>query len=71
MRLAFYQAANAARTVDPQLAAFYRMLMVERGHCHAQAGVAVTRRRCCGHGSGAGRRRGRAGCVPVPPPVLG
>jgi hypothetical protein len=37
LQLAFYQAANAARTVDPQLAAFYRMLMVERGHCHAQA----------------------------------
>jgi transposase len=44
LRLAFYQAANAARTVDPQLAAFYRKLMVERGHCHAQAGVAITRK---------------------------
>jgi transposase len=47
LRLAFYQAANAARTVDPQLAAFYRMLMVERGHCHAQAGVAITRKLIC------------------------
>ncbi|MDP8969673.1 MAG: IS110 family transposase [Actinomycetota bacterium] len=44
LRLGFYQAANAARTVDPQLAAFYRVLMVERGHCHAQAGVAITRK---------------------------
>jgi transposase len=44
LRLAFYQAANVARSVDPQLAAFYRMLMVERGHCHAQATVAVTRK---------------------------
>lgn len=44
LRLAFYQAANAARTVDPQLAGFYRTLMVERGHCHAQAGVAITRK---------------------------
>ncbi len=37
LRLAFYQAANVARTIDPQLAAFYRKLMVERGHCHAKA----------------------------------
>jgi transposase len=44
LRLAFYQAANVARSVDPQLAAFYRMLMVERGHCHAQATVAVSRK---------------------------
>jgi transposase len=44
LRLAFYQAANAARTVDPQLAGFYRTLMVERGHCHAQATVAITRK---------------------------
>lgn len=29
LRLAFYQAANAARTVDPQLAGFYRTLMVD------------------------------------------
>jgi transposase len=34
LRLAFYQAANVARTIDPQLASFYRRLMVERGHCH-------------------------------------
>jgi transposase len=44
LRLAFYQAANAARTVDPQLAGFYRRLMVERGHCHAKATVAVARK---------------------------
>jgi transposase len=40
LRLAFYQAANAARMVDPQLANFYRRLMLERGHCHAKATVA-------------------------------
>jgi transposase len=34
LRLAFYQAAGGARRVDPQLAAYYRHLMVERGHCH-------------------------------------
>jgi transposase len=44
LRLAFYQAANVARTVDPQLAAFYRRLMVERGHCHTQANCAVARK---------------------------
>ena len=44
LRLAFYQAANAARTVDPQMAEFYRKLMVERGHCHSQATVAITRK---------------------------
>ena len=44
LRLAFYQAANVARTLDPQLAAFYRKLMVERGHCHAQANCAVARK---------------------------
>lgn len=44
LRLAFYQAANAARAVDPQLAGFYRMLMVERGHCHAQATIAIARK---------------------------
>ncbi len=44
LRLAFYQAANVARTLDPQLAAFYRKLMVERGHCHAQATCAVARK---------------------------
>lgn len=44
LRLAFYLAANAARTVDPQLAAFYRKLMVERGHCHAKATCAVARK---------------------------
>jgi transposase len=44
LRLAFYQAANVARSLDPQLAAFYRKLMVERGHCHAQANCAVARK---------------------------
>lgn len=44
LRLAFYQAANGARRVDPQLAAYYRHLMVERGHCHTQANVAVARK---------------------------
>lgn len=44
LRLAFYQATNGARRVDPQLAAYYRHLMVERGHCHTQATVAVARK---------------------------
>lgn len=44
LRLAFYHAANRARTIDPQLAEFYRRLMVERGHCHTQANVAVVRK---------------------------
>ncbi|MBA3288254.1 MAG: IS110 family transposase [Acidimicrobiia bacterium] len=44
LRLAFYQAGNVARTVDPQLAEFYRRLMVERGHCHTQASCAVARK---------------------------
>ncbi|MEI2732707.1 MAG: IS110 family transposase [Dermatophilaceae bacterium] len=44
LRLAFYQAAGGARRVDPQLAAYYQHLMVERGHCHTQASVAVARK---------------------------
>jgi transposase len=44
LRLAFFHAANVARTLDPQLAGFYRRLMVERGHCHTQANVAVARK---------------------------
>jgi hypothetical protein len=44
LRLAFYLAANNARMVDPQLADFYRRLMVERGHCHAKATCAVARK---------------------------
>jgi transposase len=44
LRLTFYQAANSARTSDPQLAAFYHRLMVEHGHCHTQANVAVARK---------------------------
>jgi len=42
--LAFYQAANAARRSDPQLACFYHRLMTERAHCHTQATVAVARK---------------------------
>ncbi|MDT7953927.1 MAG: IS110 family transposase [Acetobacteraceae bacterium] len=44
LRLACYQAANAARQTDPQLAALYYRLMTERGHCHTQANVAVARK---------------------------
>ncbi len=44
LRLAFYQAASGARRVDPQLAAYYRHLMVDRGHCHTQATVAIARK---------------------------
>ena len=44
LRLAFYQAAGGARRVDPQLAAYYQHLMLERGHCHTQATVAVARK---------------------------
>jgi transposase len=44
LRLAFYQAANVARTRDPQLADLYHRLMVQRGHTHTQACVAVARK---------------------------
>src|SRR5207253_7574102 len=44
LRLAFYQAANIARRRDPQLAAFYYRLMVERAHHHIQATCAVGRK---------------------------
>lgn len=44
LRLAFYQAANVARNHDPQLAEFYRRLMVERGHCHTKANCALARK---------------------------
>lgn len=44
LRLAFFQAANAARRTDPQLAGFYYRLMTEHGHCHTQACVAVARK---------------------------
>ena len=44
LRLAFFQAANAARRQDPQLAGFYHRLMTEHGHCHTQACVAVARK---------------------------
>lgn len=44
LRLAFYQAANIARRRDPQLAAFYWRLMVERRHNHIKANCAVARK---------------------------
>jgi transposase len=44
LRLAFYQAANVARSHDPQLAEFYHRLMVHRGHTHTQACIAVARK---------------------------
>lgn len=44
LRLACYQAANAARRADPALAAFYHHLMTRRRHCHTQANVAVARK---------------------------
>jgi transposase len=44
LRLAFFQAANAARRQDPQLADFYHRLMTQHGHCHTQACVAVARK---------------------------
>lgn len=44
LRLAFYQAANVARTHDPQLAEFYQRLMTERGHSHTKATCAVARK---------------------------
>jgi len=44
LRLAFYQAGSVARTIDPQLAAFYHRLMTEHGHCHTQATIAVARK---------------------------
>ncbi len=47
LRLALYQAANVARRRDPQLAAHYRRLMVERGHNHISATTAVARKLAC------------------------
>jgi transposase len=44
LRLACYQAANVARSHDPELAEFYRHLMVERGHFHAKATCAIARK---------------------------
>lgn len=44
LRLAFYQAANIARRRDPDLAACYRRLMVERGHNHIKANCAIARK---------------------------
>jgi len=47
LRLALYQAANVARRRDPQLAAHYRRLMVERGHNHISANTAIARKLAC------------------------
>jgi transposase len=47
LRLAYYQAANLARRHDPDLAAFYRRLMVERNHNHIKANCAVARKLVC------------------------
>ena len=44
LRLVLYQAANVARRHDPQLAAFYWRLMVERRHNHIKATTAVARK---------------------------
>ncbi len=44
LRLACYQAANVARRQDPQLAAFYWRLMVERNHNHIKATSALARK---------------------------
>jgi hypothetical protein len=40
LRLAFYQAGSAARTMNPQVAAFYHRLKTEHGNCHTQATIA-------------------------------
>ena len=34
LRLVFFQAGNAARRTDPQLAGFYHRLMTQQGQCH-------------------------------------
>lgn len=47
LRLAYYQAANVARRHDPELAAFYRRLMVDRNHHHIKANSAVARKLVC------------------------
>ncbi len=47
LRLAYYQAANVARRHDPELAAHYRRLMVERRHNHISATCAVARKLAC------------------------
>ena len=47
LRLAYYQAANVARRHDPELADFYRRLMVNRYHNHIKANTAVARKLVC------------------------
>lgn len=47
LRLAYYQAANIARRHDPELADFYRKLMVNRKHNHVKANTAVARKLVC------------------------
>ena len=44
LRLAYYQAANVARQHDPELAATYRRLMLERRHNPISATTAVARK---------------------------
>jgi transposase len=47
LRLVYYQAANVARRHDPELADFYRRLMVDRKHNHIKATCAVARKLVC------------------------
>jgi len=47
LRLALYQAANVARRHDPELADFYRRLMVDRNHNHIKATCGVARKLAC------------------------
>jgi transposase len=47
LRLVYYQAANVARRHDPELADFYRRLMVDRRHNHIKATCAVARKLVC------------------------
>jgi hypothetical protein len=44
LRQAFYQAANMAKALEPQLAEFYYRFMVAHGHCHTQATEGVARK---------------------------
>ena len=68
LRLAFYQAGSVARTMHPQLAAFYHRLMTEHGHGHTQPqslspgnwakgpGKPSSRGRCMGYATSRGSR---------------
>jgi hypothetical protein len=44
LSLALPHAGSVARTMDPQLAAFYHRLTTEHGHCHTQAPIGVDRK---------------------------